>query len=155
MILLSKFMQRYRLIAIIACVVIGMLSGVVNTPENMEWYQNLNRPSFNPPSWVFGPVWTVLYIMIGMTFGELISKPINKSLLFIFSLQFLLNIIWSPLFFGFQRIDLALYDLILLWSLLAIFLFKARYSRAFYLTIPYFLWVSFAGVLNTTIYFIN
>lgn len=124
------------------------------------WYEALNKPLWNPPSWVFGPVWTVLYLMIGLAgyFAWTRGRPDERRAVFtVYGAQLVLNALWSPLFFGLHRPDWALADLILLWfsALLCIGIFSQRSRLAAWLMIPYFLWVSFAGALNAAIMIIN
>ena len=115
------------------------------------WYQALDKPFFSPPSWVFGPVWTSLYILMGISFyliwtsGRSIGVPSA-----VFLVQLGLNAVWSPLFFGLRNPLLAFIDLALLWIAIiaTIILFYRIDRRAAYLLIPYILWVSFAGLLN-------
>lgn len=134
-----------------------MFSGWVSGSGDSQWYLNLVKPDFNPPSWIFGPVWIILYIMMGISLGIIWENRKKKSLLLkLFVLQLLLNVVWSPLFFLFQRIDFALYDIILLWLTLIILLFYSRQLiSVVLLLIPYALWVSFALILNFSIYILN
>ncbi len=144
-------------LGIFFCLLLGIMSGVFSGSGDSLWYRNLVKPSFNPPSWVFGPTWTILYIMLGVALGILWEHRKKYPLLLIlFALQFALNIVWSPLFFLFHRIDLALYDLALLWIIVTIFLFHARVLRSvFLLFIPYACWISFALILNFNVYILN
>ena len=125
-----------------------------------EWYGSLNKPSWNPPAWVFGPVWTALYTMMAVAawlvwrqggWGKQ-SKP-----LLVFLAQLALNALWTPLFFGLQRPGLAFAEIILLW--LAIVWTIAAFWRvrraAAWLLGPYLAWVSFAAVLNGTLWRLN
>jgi tryptophan-rich sensory protein len=141
----------------IICLTLGILSGILSGSGDSEWYQQLLKPEFNPPSWIFAPVWTILYIMMGVALGDIwTQRESYKILLILFVVQLLLNLAWSPLFFWFHRIDFALYDLILLWLVIIIFMFHARrLNRVMILFIPYFLWVSFALVLNLNINLLN
>jgi len=128
--------------------------------ETGGWYEALNKPLWNPPSWVFGPVWTLLYLMIGLAgyFAWTRGRREDRRAVFtVYGAQLVLNALWSPLFFGLHRPDWALASLILLWFsiLLCIGLFSQRSRLAAWLLIPYFLWVSFAGALNATISLIN
>lgn len=147
----------YCLVGISICLISGMISGFLSNSGDTLWYQSLVKPSFNPPSWIFAPTWTVLYIMMGVALGIIWKHRKNNNLLLIlFWLQLILNLAWSPLFFLFHRIDIALYDLILLWLTIIIFLYFAkRLHSVFLLFIPYTLWVSFALILNLNIYILN
>jgi tryptophan-rich sensory protein len=140
-----------------SCLAVGMLSGYFSHSGNNIWYQELVKPSLNPPAWVFAPVWTILYIMIGAVAAILWSKKENnKMALAVFLAQLFFNLLWSPLFFYFQRIDLALIDVFMLWSNIAalVYLVKTNLVLVLLLT-PYFLWVSFAAYLNLQIYLLN
>ena len=128
--------------------------------ETGGWYEALNKPLWNPPSWVFGPVWTLLYLMIGLAgyFAWTHGRPDERrTVLTLYGAQLVLNALWSPLFFGLHRPDWALASLVLLWFaiLLCIGIFSQRSRLAAWLLMPYFIWVSFAGALNATIMIIN
>jgi tryptophan-rich sensory protein len=142
-------------IFIIACVGIGALSGTSNLPG--EWYQSLNKPFFNPASWIFAPVWTVLYVMIGTALASTWYDPDNGRRLLVFALQGFLNIAWSPAFFGMHNPALGL--AIIIPMLVFILLFIAMSWRpnrfAALLFVPYALWVSFAAILNAAIVILN
>jgi tryptophan-rich sensory protein len=124
------------------------------------WYAALNKPAWNPPPWVFGPVWTVLYILIGLAgyFAWTRGGREGRAKVFsVYGAQLITNGLWTPLFFGLQRPALALTDLIVLWILivLCIGLFARRSRLAAWLLVPYLLWVSFAGALNAAIFMLN
>ncbi|MBN2587169.1 MAG: tryptophan-rich sensory protein [Candidatus Fermentibacteraceae bacterium] len=122
-----------------------------------EWYETLEKPSFNPPGWIFGPVWTLLYILMG-TAAWLVWKEQGFSpALILFIAQLALNALWSYLFFGANRPDLAFFEIVVLWVLILltmIFFWKAR-TLAGALLVPYLLWVSFASVLNFSLWRLN
>tara|TARA_R110002051_G_scaffold80488_1_gene144478 strand:- start:654 stop:1025 length:372 start_codon:yes stop_codon:yes gene_type:complete len=121
----------------------------------------LKKPSFNPPNWIFAPVWTVLYIMMGVAAGLVWSRGFYhvwvKTALYHFGFQLLLNALWSILFFGFQNPLMALLVILALLVLIALTIkwFKVVHRTAAYLMIPYFLWVCFATVLNYKIWELN
>lgn len=145
------------IIGVLLCLTLGILSGYSVQVGDMTWYASLIKPNFNPPNWIFGPVWSALYIMMGTVLGRLWNEK-NQILLFLFVSQFIFNLLWSPLFFYYHRIDLALYDISLLWLSLVIFMVMAWRTHCrtiFLLFTPYLLWVSFAGVLNLSIYRLN
>lgn len=123
-----------------------------------EWYASLNRPFYAPPNWVFGPVWTVLYLMIA-TSGWLVwrTKQSTGLAMSIYAAQLVLNGAWTCLFFGLQRPGVALIEIAILFLLiLATILVFRRYSKtASFLLIPYLLWVSFATVLNYGFWSLN
>lgn len=126
------------------------------------WYPEIKKPSFNPPNWVFAPVWTMLFIMMGIAAGMIWNKLesnkelVKKGLLF-FTIQLLLNALWSYLFFGLNNILLALIEIILLWLIIyeTYHVFKQIDKKASYLLIPYLAWVGFATILNGSIYWLN
>lgn len=124
------------------------------------WYQTIDKPVFNPPDWVFAPVWTLLYILIGIAFYLVWEKNFGsnkKKVLTIYFVQLFLNFLWSLLFFGLQSPILGLIEIVILW----IFIFmniKVFYKvtkPAGYLLIPYLIWVSYALLLNLSIVIIN
>lgn len=152
---MTKFLKKYRLeiACSMLCLTLGILSGYGVKAGDSVWYMSLNKPSFNPPNWIFGPVWTILYIMIGTAFAKILKSK-NTLLAGLFIFQFALNLIWSPLFFYFQRIDLALLDISILWITLTMLLYKSNRDTML-LLLPYFIWCSFASVLNFSIYWLN
>lgn len=125
-----------------------------------EWYESLNKPSWNPPNWVFGPVWTLLYAMMGTAAWLIWNKygfQKAKGALSAFLLQLILNGLWSQLFFGLKNPEWAFVEIffLLFAILLTTYLFSKKNKIAAWLMLPYFLWVSFAAVLNGTIWWIN
>lgn len=147
------------LLCAVACLLLGSLSGLATGTAVKGWYAEMAKPSWNPPNWIFGPVWTVLYLMMGSAFAlvwQASSKAKNKAML-LFGIQFALNLLWSILFFGFARIDLALIEILLLWLMIffTILSFYRIKALAAYLLIPYLAWVSFASFLNYTLYTLN
>lgn len=142
------------------CFAIAALGGFATQASLDPWYRNLVKASWNPPAWVFGPVWTILYVMIAVA-GWLIfiakkSDLRNRALVF-YSLQLFFNFLWSFLFFYFQNPLLGLIDIVLLVVFLALTL-KATWplSRtAAYLLLPYFLWTLYAFTLNVAIFYLN
>jgi tryptophan-rich sensory protein len=139
---------------------LGSIAGIYTAEAIPGWYASLNRPSFNPPDWVFGPVWTALYLLMGISlfliWKQKTTKVRNLSI-FVFFIQQILNVGWSFIFFYFNRIDLALFEIILLWISIVIMMvlfFKIK-PLAAYLNIPYLLWVTFAAILNAAYFFLN
>jgi len=139
---------------------VGAIAGMFTSSAVPEWYATLNRPSFNPPNWLFGPVWTTLYTLMGISlfliWKQIVSKERNIAI-FVFFLQLALNFCWSFIFFYFNMIGLALIEIILLWISIVIMLvlfFKIKPIAA-YINIPYLLWVTFATILNASYYFLN
>ena len=148
------------IISILLPLSVGAIAGMFTSQAVPAWYASLNRPSFNPPNWIFGPVWTTLYILLGISFFLIWKEnPTRERNLAIrvFSIQMLLNFAWSFLFFYFNLIGVALIEIILLWISIAamIYLFYKIKPFAAYLNIPYLLWVSFATILNAGYYFLN
>lgn len=139
------------------CLTLGMLSGYSVKASDFLWYASLSKPLFNPPAWIFGPVWTLLYIMMGVAFGMLWKDRVkNERLILIFTTQLILNLLWSPIFFYYQSIIWALLDICALWTILVVFMLDARNQRPILLLFfPYFLWVTFALILNFSIYQMN
>lgn len=138
----------------------GGLGSVATTPAIPTWYATLNKPIWQPPNWLFGPVWTTLYILMGISFFLIIK---NKSLkevknaIVIFVTQLVLNALWSIVFFGMQNIGGALGVIAILWVFIIvnISVFYRLNKVAGVLLLPYLLWVSFASFLNYTIYALN
>jgi len=157
-------MAKSNLIKLVVCILftvgLGGVSGVVTVHEIPNWYAGLLKPSFNPPNSLFGPVWTILYMLMGISawliWKQLPSSARNKAL-FLFLIQFILNFCWSLIFFGMHQLGWALIELILMWLaiLLTIFRFGRFSSLASWLLVPYISWVSFAGLLNAAIWKLN
>lgn len=155
---MNKFTVLLILILLIES--IGILGGLFFSTDS-SWYANLNKPEFNPPSWVFGPVWTMLYLLIALSVFYVIYSEIEASkkrlIYFLFVLQLFLNGIWTPIFFGLKNIFLALMVIILLFITIMYlqFLFFRYRKISFYLFLPYLLWVLFAMILNFSILYLN
>jgi tryptophan-rich sensory protein len=148
------------IISILLPLSVGAIAGMFTSQAVPIWYASLNRPCFSPPNWVFGPVWTSIYILLGISFFLIWKEKASKErdlAIKVFSIQMLLNFAWSFLFFYFNLIGVALIEIILLWISIAamIYLFYKIKPFAAYLNIPYLLWVSFATILNTGYYFLN
>jgi tryptophan-rich sensory protein len=138
-----------------------------------NWYSQLIKPTWAPPSWIFGPVWTVLYAIIAITFGTVFYKAFTKQIPWIVALPFALNLVFNfaftPIQFGLKNNLLASVDILLVlgtlvWALLAIYFFgqkipvgtgTSNYAWIIYANIPYLLWVTFATVLQLTITYLN
>jgi translocator protein len=148
------------IISILLPLSVGAIAGMFTSQAVPIWYASLNKPSFSPPNWVFGPVWTTLYILLGISFFLIWKEEASKErdlAIKVFSIQMLLNFAWSFLFFYFNLIGATLIEIILLWTSIAamIYLFYKIKPLAAYLNIPYLLWVSFATILNAGYYFLN
>jgi len=140
---------------VILTVAAGSLIGYSSIPG--PWYQGLLKPSFNPPNWIFGPVWTALYVLIGIVGARVFIRERGNWLPKLWFLQMALNFVWSPVFFALHRPDLAL--VVLIAMLLAILAFITiawnRDRPSALLFLPYAAWVSFAGCLNGAIWWLN
>ena len=138
----------------------GAIAGAVTAGNVNTWYPQLNKPPFNPPNWLFGPVWTILYIMMGICLYLIRMKPpsrIKSRAMRLFFVQLALNFIWSFLFFQWHLINLALVDISILWiAIVSCLLVFGKISKPVaWLFVPYLLWVSFAAILNASIYMLN
>jgi benzodiazapine receptor len=149
---------------VISLVITLSIAGVASyftVPQIPVWYAYLQKPSFNPPNWLFGPVWTTLYVMIAIA-AYLVWKKRSQSIeyanaKYVYILQLLLNFSWSIIFFGMHQILAALIVIGLLWlTIIVNILFFSRINKAAaWLLVPYLLWVSFASLLNFSIYKLN
>jgi tryptophan-rich sensory protein len=139
---------------------VGAVSGFFTVSEVKSWYDLLNKPSWNPPRYLFGPVWTTLYLLMGYSCFRISEARRSKTrtlALQLFGLQLFVNFWWSILFFHFHLIGTALVEIIILWILILAMIIQFRKvdPPAAWLNIPYLLWVSFASVLTATIYYLN
>ncbi len=147
--------------SILVCEAVGLAATPFTVAAIPTWFATLNKPSFSPPNWIFGPVWTILYAMMGVAAFFIWIKGLNnkkvKTALAYFGIQLLFNFSWSLLFFGLRSPLLALVDIVLLWIFILITIMKFyRLSKpAAYLLIPYLLWVTFATLLNYSILRLN
>lgn len=155
-------MRFIKLILFIAlCEGIGVLGSVFTISQIPTWYITLNKPFFSPPNFVFGPVWTMLYALMGIAVFLIYEAKIKKKeksfLLKLFGLQLLLNFLWSFIFFGMHNPIIGFVEIILLWISILILIIKFyKYSKlASVLLIPYLFWVSFATLLNLFIAILN
>ena len=133
------------------------IGGFVTSSFKEPWYSEIILPTFNPPSWVFGPVWTILYIFMSVAAWIAWNKSSNKKVLQVYFVHLFFNAIWSVIFFGFHQVLIALIDLIIILAFI-IWLMKIYYQInkiSFVLMIPYLLWSSYALILNTTIFYLN
>ena len=158
----SRINQWAALAGFVAiCLLVGGLGGWITTQSVAEWYPMLNKPSWNPPSWIFAPVWTTLYLMMAFAAWLVWKKGQRFSgvyaALILFFLQLALNCLWSFLFFGARNPALALMDIVLLLAALALttWAFFRHSKLAGALMLPYLAWVSFAAFLNFTIWQLN
>jgi translocator protein len=153
-------MNKWLVLAgfIILCLGVGGVSGVLTASAVVDWFPTLNKPFFNPPSWIFAPVWTTLYIMMAVAAWRVwLTGPSSKPALNLFFIQLVLNFLWSLFFFGLHSPALALIDIIAMWIMIVLT------TRAFFkiarpagwLFVPYLAWVSFATILNASIWWLN
>jgi len=150
---------------VVSCAVpflVGLMGSLFTTADTLgNWYADLNKPFFNLPNWIFGPVWTTLYIMMGISAYLVWQKDINSKavriVLACFIVQLFLNAIWTPLFFGLHSPLLGLIDIVLLLNaiIVTIFAFFQISRLAALLLVPYLAWVSFATLLNASLYLLN
>ena len=159
------WMERGKIARLVASVLICQLAGFVGSvftaPAIAGWYVSIQKPFFTPPNWVFAPVWTVLFLLMGVSLFLVWEKGLeNKEarLAFsVFGIQLALNVAWSLLFFGLQSPFLAFVEIVFLWIaiLATAFLFWRISRKAGLLLMPYLLWVSFAAFLNCAIWLLN
>ena len=146
---------------ILLCLAAGGIGSAFTAPAIPEWYATLVKPSFSPPSWIFAPAWTLLYIMMGLAAALVWQKglqdPRVRASLVAFLLQLILNMAWSALFFGLRSPLYGLVDILFLWAMILVTI--AQFSKvsipAALLLIPYVLWVTFASGLNLGIFLLN
>ncbi len=169
--------------SIIVCQLAGLSGLILATPAISGWYSYLQKPSFNPPDWIFGPAWTILYLLMGISlyivwsknwvvrdFGKFQRKAWNhwseklwvgswkkQNLIAIFILQLVLNALWTVIFFGLKSPGLAFFEILMIWFaiLYTIVNFYRVSKLAALLLVPYISWVSFAAVLNLAVWQVN
>jgi tryptophan-rich sensory protein len=139
---------------------VGGIAGMFTSEAIPGWYASLNQPSFNPPNQVFGPVWTALYTIMGISLFMIWKLPVSKQrnqAILIFMGQLFLNFCWSFFFFYFKMIGMALVDILALWIMIVVMLINFYKLRplAAYINIPYLLWVTFATALNAAYFVLN
>ena len=148
-------------IKLIACIIICQLAGIIGsvftTPSIATWYEQIQKPDIRPPNWVFGPVWITLYTLMGISLYWILDKKNTKIPLTFFSIQLILNAIWSILFFGLQNPFYALIEIIILWImiLLTIISFYKVSKKTGLILLPYIIWVTAATILNYYIWILN
>jgi len=154
-----KSIELFKLIiSILICHSAGFIGAVFTSSAIPTWYDSLKKPPFSPPNWIFGPVWIILYTLMGISAYLVWRQGINdsqvKTALIIFGVQLFLNALWSPIFFGFRALFAGLIVIIIMWIaiLLTILAFLKISTVAAVLLIPYILWVSFATILNFSLW---
>lgn len=147
--------------SIIICQLVALVGAAVTFPAITSWYVTLNKPGFTPPNWLFGPVWTILFLLMGISLYLVWEKGTRirnvRKALYYFSAQLGLNFLWSLFFFGWHNPLLAFFDIIVLWLaiLFTISQFEKISKLAAYLLYPYLFWVSLATILNFAIVILN
>lgn len=146
-------------LSIAICEAAGGIGALFTTPAIGGWYASLIKPSFNPPNWIFGPVWTTLFALMGIALYLVWRKkdPTRHFALSLFALQLVLNVLWSIIFFGWHSLAGASWEIVLLWISIALTLavFWKIEKAAGYLLVPYLAWVSFAAILTFSILKLN
>lgn len=143
------------------CLAAGGLGTIFTISSIPTWYAHLIKPAFSPPNWLFGPVWTILYVLMGISLALVWVKGVKtervREALMLFGVQLFLNAIWSPIFFGAKDLTLALIVIILMWFFIlkTILAFRKVNKTASYLLYPYIVWVSFASILNFSVWLLN
>jgi len=158
-------MELNKLYKVFAAIVICQLAGVLGslfTYQSMPaLYASLQKPLYAPPGWVFGPAWLTLYTLMGISLYLVWAKGLDdkevKNAILIFGIQLGLNSIWSPIFFSLKNFMFAFIEILVLWAFIAatIFSFHKISKRAAWLLVPYILWVSFAAMLNYSVWMLN
>jgi translocator protein len=162
----TKHMTKKRkvfflIFAILLCLGAGFIGSLFNMNSIDTWYKEINRPSFTPPDYVFGPVWTLLYIMMAVSlylvYINVSDRKQAMQAYTVFGVQLFLNVLWSLLFFGLRSPASALVEIIILWAAIAlnIYYFQKISKAAALLLVPYILWVTFAAVLNLSFVLLN
>ena len=148
------------LVFILITLFAGFIGSLFTTPSIASWYAFINKPSFSPPNWLFAPVWSLLYILMGIAAFLVWQKRDNlktKPALMFYGIQLILNTFWSIIFFGMHNPGLAFLEIIILWTFILITLIKFYKinKTSGILFIPYFIWVSFASILNFAVWMLN
>jgi translocator protein len=140
----------------LVCLGLGTASGLSGAGGDGAWYRSLVKPPGTPPPWLFGPVWSALYLMMGVALGRLVHRKAWQSV-WVFGMQMVLNLVWTPVFFGAQRIDAALAIIAGLWfGIVALIQMGWKVDKiSAALLLPYLGWVSYATYLNAGFYWLN
>ncbi len=151
----NKYLSLFLILLITSLA--SAIGGVTTASFKEPWYSEIVLPSFNPPSWVFPPVWTILYIMMAVAIWKIWIHSFDTKILKLYFIHLFFNSTWSIVFFGFHQIGLALINLVII-LIFIILLMKSYFFRdktSFYLMIPYLLWSSYALILNSSIFLYN
>jgi tryptophan-rich sensory protein len=155
---MKKFSYGKLIVAIAIPQIAGGIGAIFTTPKIQTWYSGLHKPFFSPPNWVFGPVWSALFLLMGISlFLVWKKKKLGDKVFNSFWIQLGLNVLWSIIFFGLENPGLALLEIILLWIFIKknINSFYKVNKKASALLYPYLAWVSFASLLNAAVWWIN
>jgi translocator protein len=153
--------ERLGLAAFVAaCLFVAGIGGAITGLTVNDWYQELAKPPFNPPSWVFAPVWTALYVLMAVAAWRVwlqADSAARRPALTVFAVQLCLNLLWSCLFFGLTSPGAALVEICALWAAIVVTIvrFKSVDVLAAWFLVPYLAWVSFAALLNGSIWWLN
>jgi tryptophan-rich sensory protein len=149
------------IICITICLILELSAALFTFSSVKTWYATIVKPDFTPPNWIFGPIWTILYLMMGFAWGHInridISIPLKRRANTLFIIQLTLNALWSYIYFGIHKIGLAWIDITLLWVMLTLTICSFMHISKLigYLLMPYLLWLSYANVLNGAIWYLN
>jgi tryptophan-rich sensory protein len=146
---------------IVLCELAGVIGSIFTIPTIPSWYSTLRKPWFNPPNWLFGPIWLILYFLMGLSLYLVFESGGNRAIvepaLWAFGVQLVLNVLWSVLFFGMHNLFYSFVEIVLLWISIAVttVLFFMTSRAAAYLLLPYIVWVTFAALLNYYVFILN
>ncbi len=153
-----------KILTLIACIAVplalGAWAGIVTSANIATWFEPLNAPPFRPPNWLFAPVWTTLYILMGISFFLILQNKTTlpkRNAIIISIVQLALNTLWSFLFFYYHQLGIALVEIVMIWMSI-LWMIRSYYpinKTAALLQIPYLAWVSFATILNAAYFFLN
>ena len=151
----NKYLSLFIILLITSLA--SAIGGFTTTSFKEPWYSEIILPSFNPPSWVFAPVWTTLYIMMSIAIWKIWINLFDLKILKLYFIHLFFNGTWSIIFFGFHQIGLALINLVIILIFIILLMrgYLGRDKISFYLMIPYFLWTSYALILNSSIFLYN
>lgn len=156
---MTSMKRGVLILSILVCLLAGGLGSLFTSASIPTWYAGLNKPWFNPPNWLFAPVWTTLFVLMGVSLYLIASKGLKNVRLqvILFGVQLVLNVVWSILFFGLRLPSYAFAEILALWVAIALTIVSFfRVSRkAAMLLLPYILWVSIASLLNYYVWALN
>ena len=153
-----------RNLTLLACIIlpllVGAVSGFATASSITTWFVTLHKPFFNPPNYLFAPVWTCLYVLMGVSLFMVVQLPASElrtKAIRVFCIQLFFNFWWSFIFFQFHCLGLALVEIVVMWLAIVMMIvtFKKINTTAAYLQVPYLLWVSFATLLNASLWWLN